>query len=147
MMWIAIISFFCFLTYILTSAAGGFACSSFLKVNYFGMICVTKAFFPLFKAQACGGQIDGLRILNIISMAGLVTNPIAPSYIGSKHAAEAFSACLRHEMQGWGVKVVSVNPSFHGTPLVNGMEASAIKLCNTLSGEQKEEYGEGGLFS
>ena len=52
---------------------------------------------------------DG-RIVNISSIAGLVSAPLAGWYTGSKHALEALSDSLRIEVARDGVKVVLVEP-------------------------------------
>lgn len=85
-----------------------------------------------------------MRILNLTSMAGLVTGSLGMSaYAASKHAANAFSTVLRLELKGFGIQVTTVNPSFHGTPLVNTMGDETTKLWETLDPVKKEEYGEG----
>jgi NAD(P)-dependent dehydrogenase (short-subunit alcohol dehydrogenase family) len=52
---------------------------------------------------------DG-RIVNISSIAGLVSSPLAGWYTGSKHALEALSDSLRIEVARDGIKVVLVEP-------------------------------------
>jgi short-subunit dehydrogenase len=52
---------------------------------------------------------DG-RIVNVSSIAGLVSAPLSGWYTGAKHALEALSDSLRMEVAGDGVKVVLVEP-------------------------------------
>jgi len=61
-------------------------------VNYFGIIRTVKAFLLLLKAQAREYRYD--RIVNVMSMAGLVTGGFAAPYHASKFAAQALSSCL-----------------------------------------------------
>jgi NAD(P)-dependent dehydrogenase (short-subunit alcohol dehydrogenase family) len=50
------------------------------------------------------------RIINMSSIAGLITNPLAGWYQASKHALEAASDALRMEVASSGVKVVLIEP-------------------------------------
>jgi len=95
----------------------------------------------MLKAQAREYKLA--RIINVVSMAGLVTGGIASPYHGSKFAAEAFSSCLRSEMRNFNVQVVTVNPSFHKTPLVTGMRQKVLDMWEQVPASLKNEYGEG----
>lgn len=110
-------------------------------VNYFGIIRTVKAFFPLLKAQA--REYKQARVINVVSMAGLVVGGFAAPYHGSKFAAEALSSCLRSELNQWHVKVVTVNPSFHKTPLVTGMQQNLTKVWEQVPSSKQDEYGDG----
>ena len=78
-------------------------------------------------------------------MFGLVTGRIGMSaYAASKHAANAFSTVLRLELKGFGIQVTTVNPSFHGTPLINTIMGDVTtRIWETLDPVKKKEYGEG----
>jgi NAD(P)-dependent dehydrogenase (short-subunit alcohol dehydrogenase family) len=52
----------------------------------------------------------GGRIVNISSIAGLTTAPLAGHYTGAKHALEALSDALRMEVAGDDVRVVLIEP-------------------------------------
>lgn len=82
----------------------------------------------------------------MVSMAGLVTGGFAAPYHGSKFAAEALSSCLRTELGVWNVQVVTVNPSFHKTPLVTNMRQKVHEMWNRVPPSIQEEYGEGMLI-
>ena len=115
-------------------------------VNFFGIVRCCKAFLPIFKKLAIEGTHDGGRILNLTSAAGL--NPGAygaATYASSKHAAQALSQSLRIELHAFNVQVSTINPTFHGTPLVTGMESSMGGFFGSLSQEKRNEYGEGKL--
>ena len=73
-------------------------------VNVFGAIEVVRAALP-FLRQAGGGTI-----VNVSSVAGRIAIPFAAPYCSSKHALEAISDCLRLEVEGFGVRVVVVEP-------------------------------------
>jgi len=117
-----------------------------MGVNYFGMVRVTKAFLPLLKEQEeeRRGKKTSIepRIINVTSMAGLTCGPTLASYSASKHAAEAFSSTLRYELSNWGIQVITVNPSFHKTPLVGGIANGVDKVVKSMPKKQQRQYGE-----
>jgi NAD(P)-dependent dehydrogenase (short-subunit alcohol dehydrogenase family) len=82
--------------------------------------------------------------MNLTSMAGLCP-PMAAmaAYAASKHAANVFTRGLRNEMAGFGVQVCSLNPSFHKTPLVTGMQNNITSVYNGLSPTLRNQYGSG----
>jgi NAD(P)-dependent dehydrogenase (short-subunit alcohol dehydrogenase family) len=110
-----------------------------ILVNYFGMIRTIKAFLPLLKAQA--RDYKDARVINIVSMAGLVVGGLAAPYHGSKYAAEALSTSLRMELRPFHIRVITVNPSFHTSPLTSNMRQSLTKMWNDLPLNRQEEYG------
>jgi len=112
-----------------------------LEVNLLGMIRTTKAYLSIFKNQIRNGN-DCARIVNITSMAGLVASGIATPYCASKHAAEAFSNCLRLELGSFGIPVVTINPTFHETRMASTMGDEWRKLWNRLDPNLQKEYGE-----
>jgi NAD(P)-dependent dehydrogenase (short-subunit alcohol dehydrogenase family) len=50
------------------------------------------------------------RIVNVSSIAGLVSSPLAGWYTGAKHAVEALTDALRVEVARDGVQVVLIEP-------------------------------------
>jgi NAD(P)-dependent dehydrogenase (short-subunit alcohol dehydrogenase family) len=50
------------------------------------------------------------RIINVSSIAGLVSSPLAGWYTGAKHALEALTDALRNEVARDGVQVVLIEP-------------------------------------
>jgi NAD(P)-dependent dehydrogenase (short-subunit alcohol dehydrogenase family) len=87
------------------------------------------------------------RILNLISMAGRVSNPGFTPYCASKHAALAYTTGLRLEMKtnNYGVEVMAINPTFHNTALVSGMSAgiTSIWMNRTTLSQRDLFYGTG----
>ena len=106
-----------------------------MEVNFFAVVGMVKACLPLLK------QSKG-RIVNVTSMAGLFLGaPCMSAYCASKHASEAFTTSLRMEMKGWGIRVVTVNPSFHNT-LIASNGATTLQRCyDALDEEKQAEYG------
>ncbi|GKY97041.1 hypothetical protein MPSEU_000662700 [Mayamaea pseudoterrestris] len=114
-----------------------------MDVNYFGIVRVCHAFLPLLKDQAIHGTHVGARILNVVSMAGLVPGGSGLGTYGpSKFAATSFSTVLRAELKAFGIQVSTVNPSFHGTPLVHQMRNDMTRTWDNLSKDKRAEYGE-----
>ena len=77
------------------------------EVNVFGVISVTQAFLPLLKTSLDSQGKPG-RIINIGSIFGVVHYPLMSPYVGSKHALEGITDCLRSELMGYGIDVVLV---------------------------------------
>lgn len=99
------------------------------------MVAMTKACLPLLK------ESKG-RIVNVTSMAGLFLGaPCMSAYSASKHAAEAFTTSLRFELNGWGIKVITINPSFHRTAIASSAAATVKKTYDGLDAAKREEYG------
>ncbi|CAE6755540.1 oxidoreductase [Paraburkholderia aspalathi] len=74
------------------------------NVNVFGAVAMIKAVLPSMRVRRTG------HIINITSMAGLVTFPGITYYCGSKHALEGISEALEKEVRGFGIKVTAVAP-------------------------------------
>ena len=73
------------------------------ETNVIGLQAVTNAFLPLLRAQT------GSRILQVTSMLGRLSIPLAGPYNASKHAVVALAETLRMEV-GREVAVVLVEP-------------------------------------
>lgn len=112
-----------------------------MEVNYFGMIRVTKAFLPILKSQSCKGLYKDARILNVCSFAGHIALPGSPAYVVSKFAVERFSSCLRMEMQSFDLPVITVNPSVHGTTMLDTSKPHFQAKWDKLTDEVRNEYG------
>jgi NAD(P)-dependent dehydrogenase (short-subunit alcohol dehydrogenase family) len=78
-------------------------------VNVFGIFRVTKAFLPLLGTRNNHPSQPG-RILNISSVAGKLAPPFMAPYVGTKHAVEGISHCLRRELLPYGIDVVTIGP-------------------------------------
>ena len=90
------------------------------ETNFFGVLRVTQAVLPSMRQQGYG------RIVNISSMLGLLPGPYRGIYAASKHALEGYTETLDHEVRRFGIRAVSVEPSFTKTSVdKNGKFASA----------------------
>ncbi len=74
------------------------------NVNVFGAVAMIKSVLPSMRVRRTG------HIINITSMAGLVTFPGITYYCGSKFALEGISEALEKEVRGFGIKVTAVAP-------------------------------------
>jgi NAD(P)-dependent dehydrogenase (short-subunit alcohol dehydrogenase family) len=72
--------------------------------NVLGYVRVAQAVLPGMRSRGAG------RIVNVSSVAGLVTMPGAGAYAASKYAIEAISDALRFELRGFGIRVVLIEP-------------------------------------
>lgn len=93
------------------------------EVNVFGVMDVTRAILPHFRANRSG------VIVNISSGTGVFTLPTLSLYCASKFALEGFSEALAYELAGLGVAVKIVEPGgVVGTDFVrrSGLEAAAV---------------------
>lgn len=118
-----------------------------MDINCYGIVRTVKAFLPRLKKQSVVHSADEYyghaRIVNVTSIAGVVSSGFLSPYIASKHAAEALSHCLRVELRDFGIPVVTVNPSFHETPMTHDMGGIAVKRWKSLDPQQRDEYGQG----
>lgn len=73
-------------------------------VNFFGVVAITKALLPYFRARRSG------LIINVSSIVGLISFPGIGYYTASKHALQGFSEVLKAEMAPFGVRVTALCP-------------------------------------
>ncbi len=72
--------------------------------NVIGLLAVTKAFLPHFRANKSG------HVINISSIGGQMTFPLGTLYHGTKFAVEGLSEALHYELGAFGVRVKLVEP-------------------------------------
>jgi len=99
------------------------------NVNYFGAHRVNLAVLPTMRRNK-----EGL-IIHISSIAATYRGPFFPFYCGSKAAVECYVESLYRELAPEGIEVISVQPGFYATNIVE----------NTLTGANKTvelEYAE-----
>ena len=75
-----------------------------LGINLWGVIYGTKAFLPMLLEQRRG------CIVNISSIFGLIAYPGQSAYNISKFGVRALTECLWAELEGTGVRALSVHP-------------------------------------
>ena len=79
------------------------------ETNTFGVIAMTQAVVPQFRARRSG------VIVNVTSSATLAPMPLASVYTASKMAIEGFTASLEHELRAFNVRVKLVEPGYGPT--------------------------------
>lgn len=72
--------------------------------NVFGVMAVTRAFLPHFRAARAG------LFVNVSSAAGRITMPFLSLYVSSKFAVEGFSEAVAYELKALGIRVKLVEP-------------------------------------
>ncbi|UJR14368.1 hypothetical protein I4U23_001364 [Adineta vaga] len=107
-----------------------------MDVNYFGHVAMTKIFLPLLISQQYS------RVINICSVAGIISAPVKSAYSASKYALEAFSDCLRREMAPWGLYVSIIEPGPMRTPIIEGHNEFMTKFWNKSSVDVQQRWGE-----
>lgn len=89
--------------------------------NVFGILRTTQAVLPHMRQQRSG------RIINVSSVLGFLPAPYMGLYSASKHAVEGLSETLDHEVRGFGVRVVLIEPSYTKTNLdLNAPQAANL---------------------
>jgi short-subunit dehydrogenase len=92
------------------------------ETNFFGLVGFTKKVLPLMMIQRGGGRVGG-RIVNVSSLAGLISLPLIGAYSAAKHALEAISDALRMELWDTNIKVITINPGVIETNIYDILKA------------------------
>lgn len=101
------------------------------EVNVFGLQELTNSLIPAFRGQGWG------RIVNISSVYGRITAPMAGSYCASKYALEALSDAMRIELRGSGVAVSIVEPG----PIVTSFRKNAAAQASASLNAEESRFG------
>ncbi|WP_420316247.1 SDR family NAD(P)-dependent oxidoreductase [Ekhidna sp.] len=75
-----------------------------MDINVKGLLYVSKAIIPQMVERKMG------HIVNISSIAGLEVYPKGNVYCASKHAVDALTKGMRMDLNGFGIKVTSIDP-------------------------------------
>jgi NAD(P)-dependent dehydrogenase (short-subunit alcohol dehydrogenase family) len=95
--------------------------NSVYETNVLGLIRVTRAVLPHFRAQRSG------HIVNLSSISGLVGMPGFGIYNSTKFAVEGLSEAMAHELAPLGIRVTIVEPGPFRTDFLGGSLAIARK--------------------
>ena len=119
------------------------------ETNVVGLQAVTNAFLPLIRRNQKKGEG---RILQVASMLGRLSIPLAGAYNASKHAVVALAETLRLEI-GREIKVILVEPGAIRTRFRDNLSRFWGDLPDRVKGtryerilkgymEQREKHGE-----
>ncbi|KAI2806357.1 hypothetical protein BLOT_008312 [Blomia tropicalis] len=104
-------------------------------VNVFGVVRVTNRCLPLLR------QSKG-RVINVASVAGRLTVPIMSHYCMAKHSVRVFSDVLRRELYNDQIEVVTIEPTFYKTPIVdfNQIRRARERIYEETPNDIREAY-------
>ncbi len=97
------------------------------EANVFGLIRLCQLVLPSMRRKHSG------YIINISSMGGEFTTPLAGIYHASKYAVEFISDALRFEVQPFGVHVIVIQPGVVRT-------RSASTVAQSLQSDKSSPY-------
>jgi NAD(P)-dependent dehydrogenase (short-subunit alcohol dehydrogenase family) len=89
------------------------------ETNYFAAVRLIQRVLPEMRERRSG------CIVNMSSVSGRMTLPVMGPYSSTKHALEAMSDALRHEVRPFGVRVILIEPGYIAT----NIEKAAIELA------------------
>ena len=98
------------------------------ETNFFGHIGFTKAVLPTMLKRSNTGTALGGRIVNVSSIAGLISLPLIGAYSATKHALEAISSTLRMELWNTNIKIITVNPGVIETNIYDVLKAKVDEM-------------------
>lgn len=75
-----------------------------IDTNLLGLIEVTKEIIPYFRKQKSG------TIINLSSIAGIISVPLQSLYHATKWGVEGFSESLQYELQPFNIRVKIIEP-------------------------------------
>ncbi len=93
------------------------------ETNFFGVLRVTNAVLPKMRQGGYG------RIVNVSSVLGFVPGPYWGVYAASKHALEAYSETLDHEVRRFGVRSLLVQPAYTKSKIGGNSKPAKIALA------------------
>lgn len=105
-----------------------------LETNVVGHVAVTQAFLPLIR-KGRG------RVVNMGSIAGLMSMALGGPYSASKFALEALTDVLRMELRAWGIEVIIIEPGAIRTPIWEKSLGAAEARLEELPPATREYYG------
>ena len=107
------------------------------ETNFFGLVEFTKKVLPLMMIQRdVGAGVEG-RVVNVSSLAGLISLPLIGAYSAAKHALEAISDALRMELWDTNIKVITINP---GVVETNIYDILKTKVDNIIANNKHSRF-------
>jgi NAD(P)-dependent dehydrogenase (short-subunit alcohol dehydrogenase family) len=126
---------------VLVNSAGFAACGaveelpdeawrSMFEVNVLGAVRVLRAVAPIMRRERRG------TIVNISSLAGMMSMPVNGGYSSTKFALEAISDAARSELAPFGVNVIVVRPG----PIRTHFDATKKACSGDILGDPSSPY-------
>ncbi|AMD18553.1 HBL349Cp [Eremothecium sinecaudum] len=75
-----------------------------INTNFIGLVHITQAVIPIFKAKNSGD------VVNVSSISAIDSYPKGSIYCASKHAVRGFTKALRQEMNRSNIRVIEIAP-------------------------------------
>jgi 3-dehydrosphinganine reductase len=107
-----------------------------MEVNYFGTVYITKEVLPFMLKNGSG------YIINISSIAGIISVIGYTAYAASKFAVKGFTDALRQEMKLHGIGVSLLLPSDTDTPQLeyeNKIKPPETKALGSMTGSMSPD--------
>jgi NAD(P)-dependent dehydrogenase (short-subunit alcohol dehydrogenase family) len=113
-----------------------------IETNVFGLLWVTQAVLPVFRAQGHG------HIIQVSSILGLVTLPLLGLYNASKFAVEGLSETLAQEVKQFGIQVSLIEPNGFATDWAgaSATQSTPIEAYSDVRNAFNEANSQEGLF-
>jgi len=114
------------------------------QTNVFGLMEVTRAMLPVFRAQK-----DGV-IINVSSMGGRIGFPLYSLYNSTKWAVEGFSESLQYELNEHHIRIKIVEPGviktdFYDRSLDREQDCAACEAYGSILKRAEKSFSEGGM--
>jgi NAD(P)-dependent dehydrogenase (short-subunit alcohol dehydrogenase family) len=108
------------------------------ETNFFGAVRLMKAVLPLMRKQRSG------IIVNVSSIGGRIGVPLNSAYTSSKFALEGFSESMKYELEGFGIRVILIEPGAVKTNFLENIKwaQEAMKLDSSYA-ELSKKISEG----
>lgn len=103
-----------------------------LDTNLLGLIETTRAVLPHMRQKKAG------IIINLSSIAGVLSIPLQSLYHATKYGVEGFSECLQYEVEPFGIQVKLIEP---GTIHTNFC-GSSMTVVDIASANEYQEYAQ-----
>jgi short-subunit dehydrogenase len=113
------------------------------ETNFFGLVGFTKKVIPLMMIRRNEGEAEGGggRIVNVSSLAGLISLPLIGAYSATKYALEAVSDALRIELWNKNIKIITIKPGVIETGIYDIMKTRIGNLINNNNNEYSRFIG------
>lgn len=102
------------------------------EINVFGLLRMTRTVLPVMRRQGSG------HIINISSVAGLVSAPGTGIYAATKFAVEGATESLDHEVRPLGIQVTLIEPG----PFRTDFNGASYRKAKTIISDYATTAGE-----